>query len=415
MKKKALELDSDFTQLLVKLGSDASNPCLFGGGGWVERVAWNPCDTYILDSGNKIDEKLKEFVAYHQNKKHLVAGYLSYDLGYQLQNLPEPTKGGSSLPYAVFFAYDNYLEKTGDMVYAYYQNDGFIEELTDLDKSVPAGQNVKTPDFKLRWDSKSFDDAFDKIKRYIYEGVVYQINLTQELRGESDDNPRHLFAELANKNTAKMKAYLEDSGFELLSMSPERFIRSDGKAIETSPIKGTRPRGKNGYEDKDNEASLLSDEKEKAELNMITDLLRNDLGKVCEPGSIKVLKKRQLEKLTSVMHTSSLIQGELKKGSSPIEALLSMFPGGSITGCPKKKAMEIIDGLEQSARGPYCGCMVTLDKDGNLDSSILIRTIIKQGKKLSLSVGSGIVYDSDKQKEYQETFDKAAPLIRSLL
>lgn len=414
MKKKALRLDSTFTELLAGLGSDAANPCLLSGGGWVERIAWNPCDMYILDSGEKIDGSLKDFVTLHQSKKHLITGYLSYDLGYQLHNVQGSGKSGSNLPYAVFFAYDNYLEKEDDETYAHYQNDSFCENVTNLDKAAGDNQNVQLPDFKRLWDEDSFGKAFEKIKQHIYDGLIYQINLAHELQAESDANPRHLFVELSRRNTAKMKTYFESGGFELISMSPERFVMTRGKSIETSPIKGTRPRGLSKSADLDNETSLLNDEKEKAELNMITDLLRNDLGKVCEPGSVKVLKKRQLEKLTSVMHTSSLIQGKLKESMGPLDALLSMFPGGSITGCPKKKAMEIIDALEQSTRGAYCGCLVAIDRDGNLDSSILIRTIIKQDKKLSLSVGSGIVYDSARDKEYQETLDKAESMIGGL-
>jgi para-aminobenzoate synthetase component 1 len=147
---------------------------------------------------------------------------------------------------------------------------------------------------------------------------------------------------------------------------------------------------------------------------MITDLLRNDLAKVSRPGSVKIIEKRSIQKLTSVIHTYSKISAKLNENVSPIEALISMFPGGSVTGCPKKRAMEIIDELEPISRSAYCGSMVCISPDGNLDSSILIRTIIKKGSRLVLPVGGGIVFDSNQENEYQETLDKAASIIDCL-
>lgn len=415
MTKQVIKLRSNLTDLLANTDPDKKNLCLFNGNGWSESMAWNPCDSYVLPAGDEMDTyKLEKFIRKHSDNGHLVAGYLNYELGYQIQGLALPEKAGPDVPYMVFFAYENYLRKENDEFYAYFEDEDFLDEIKRLDE-YPAGEStIKLPAFTRRWSRKSFDDAFKKIKKYIYDGVIYQINLTQELEGEYEGNTRQLFAHLSGNNTAKMKAYIETDDCEILSLSPERFIATMGDAVETTPIKGTRQRGRNKKEDDENEADLLADEKEKAELNMITDLLRNDLGKVCSAGSVEVIKNRQLEKLTSVMHTSSLIRGKLKENISPIKALLSMFPGGSITGCPKKKSMEIIDELEQFTRGAYCGCMVMISPEGNLDSSIIIRTIIKTGKALSLSVGSGIVNDSVLEKEYQENLDKVDPLIGGL-
>lgn len=415
MKKQMIKLSSNLTGLLAKAGFDKNNVCLFNGNGWTESMAWNPCDSYVLPVGDDLDvDKLEKFIRNHGDNGRLVAGYLSYDLGYQIQGLPLPEKEGPDVPYMVFFAYENYLRKENGKIYAYFEDKDFPAEIKRLDEAPTPESTVKPPMFARCWSRKSFDEAFNQIKKYIYDGVIYQINLTQELKGEYEGNPRQLFAHLSGNNTAKMKAYFEANDFELLSLSPERFILAKGGMVETMPIKGTRQRGKDKKEDDENEADLLADEKEKAELNMITDLLRNDLGKVCSAGSVEVIKNRQLEKLTSVMHTSSLIRGKLKDNIRPIRALLSMFPGGSITGCPKKKSMEIIDKLEQFTRGAYCGCMIMIGPDGNLDSSIIIRTIVKTGKALSLSVGSGIVNDSVSDKEYQENLDKVNPLIGGL-
>lgn len=415
MTEQMTKLRSSLTEMLAKAGPDKNNLCLFNGGGWIQSMAWNPSDSYVLPAGEELNiEELEKFIKNHQEKGHLIAGYLNYDLSYQLQDLTLPEKEGSDIPYLIFFAYENYLRKENGKIYAYFEDKDFPNEIRRLDESPDLEPNIKLPIFTRLWDRKYFDEAFERIKKYIYDGVIYQINLTQELKAEYKGSPRQLFTHLSGNNTAKMKAYFEADDFELLSLSPERFIRSEGDAIETTPIKGTRQRGKDKEEDNENEADLLADEKEKAELNMITDLLRNDLGKVCSAGSVKVVKNRKLEKLTSVMHTSSLIRGELKEDISSIKALLSMFPGGSITGCPKKKSMEIIDELEQFTRGAYCGCMVMIGPEGNLDSSIIIRTIVKTGKTLSLSVGSGIVNDSDLKKEYQENLDKVNPLIGGL-
>lgn len=415
MNKSMLKLNGSFSDMLEKLGQNAKNPCLFDGEGWDKTLAWNPCDTYILNTDNKPGEELERFIGYHRSKQHLIAGYISYDTGLQLMDVRSKKTHDKGCPYIVFHAYANYLTSSAKGTWAYYEESSFLSEIKKMDGIKAGKKDMALPNFKPSQDKKIFEKAFKKIKEYIYEGYIYQLNLAHELKGSSEQNPRELYAKLSSLNNSKMKAYLECKGFELLSMSPERFVRTRGKNIETEPIKGTRPRGRTKAEDSANERSLLSDEKEKAELNMITDLLRNDLGKVCRAGSVKVLKDKQLDKLTSVMHTSSLINGVLKENIAPINALLSMFPGGSITGCPKKKAIEIIDELEEIARGPYCGCMVMIDKDGNLDSSILIRTVIKKGKGLSLSVGSGIVNDSKMENEYRETIYKAQSLAKNLI
>lgn len=414
MKKQEIKIDIDFSWLLTNLGDDTSQVCLLNGsgGGWTHRIAWNPCDSYVLNNSQPFQSKLLyEFISKHQDQGHLIVGFVSYDLGYSLNDISRTKKDELNLPDIVLYAYDNYLERVNDSVTAIYKNDAFVEYVSNISRTKSDVQRTTKHklDFEITWDKKSYKKAFGEIKQYIYDGTLYQMNLTQRLEAKCDENPRILFDNMARKNTAKMMSYLEGSDFEIISMSPERFIRTNDKIIETTPIKGTRPRGKDEAEDDKNLRSLLADGKEKAELNMITDLLRNDLGKVCKTGSVEVADERAVEKLSSVMHTFSTVRGKLREDVSPIQALISMFPGGSITGCPKKKSMEIIDELEDSARSLYCGTMFVIGSDGNLDSSILIRTIIKKRSRLILSVGSGIVYDSVEEKEYQENLDKARP------
>jgi len=253
----------------------------------------------------------------------------------------------------------------------------------------------------------AYDKAYKKIKHHIKEGDIYQINLTHCLQAKTTLPPRELFLRILKTNPVDFLAYIEGDGFEVLSASPERFIKVTNRKIETCPVKGTRPRGKNVYKDKKLKTELMNSEKEAAELNMITDLLRNDLGKICHPGSVKVEGQRLISACKTVWHTYSKITGEIFQNISPIHAMLSMLPGGSITGCPKKRAMEIIDELEPVSRGIYTGIIGCIDPDQNMDFSIAIRTVIKKDDKLYLQVGGGIVIDSKNKAEYEETLSKA--------
>ena len=224
--------------------------------------------------------------------------------------------------------------------------------------------------------------------------------------------PQRALCKNIKKNPVDFAVYIEGDGFEILSASLERFIKiCDGKII-TQPVKGTRPRGRNKEEDKKFVKELLDSEKETAELNMITDLLRNDVGKISKIGTVKLEANRLIQKCPTVWHAYSKITGEV--AVEPVEALITMFPGGSITGCPKKRAIEIIDELEPYTRGIYTGAIGHIEKNGNLDFNIAIRTIIKKEDKLYLQVGGGIVIDSTEKAEFKETIDKAMSFMKIL-
>ena len=255
-----------------------------------------------------------------------------------------------------------------------------------------------------------YNEAFRKIKKHIFEGNVYQLNLTHQLKSDFSGSSIDLFTRLANKNPAPMSAYFVGDDFEIISCSPERFLKLEGNKLETFPVKGTIARGRNEREDQVKIGELLASEKEEAKLNMITDLLRNDMGIVSEIGSVKVEKHREIMKLPNIIHTYSHISGELKKNILPLEALLKMFPGGSITGCPKKRAMEIIDEIEPVKRDVYTGCVGYLSDNGRMDFNIAIRTIIRKNDKQYLGIGGGIVADSVNESEYAETIEKAKGL-----
>jgi len=256
--------------------------------------------------------------------------------------------------------------------------------------------------------------AIARIKDYIAAGDVYQVNLAQEFETELPCAPYALYERLRRRSPAPFAAYLNGSDFQLLSSSPERFLRLQGDRLETRPIKGTRPRGGDPAADARLRRELLGSEKDRAELLMIVDLERNDLGRVCTPGSIRVDELFRLESHPTVHHLVAEITGRLRPGADAVDCLRAMFPGGSITGAPKVRAMQIIDELEPGRRHGYTGAIGYLGFDGNCDLNIAIRTIFCRRGRASYHVGGGIVWDSAPESEYQETLDKGRALQAAL-
>jgi len=260
--------------------------------------------------------------------------------------------------------------------------------------------------------SDSYAAAFERIKDYIREGDCYQVNLAQRFRAQTSHDAWALYQRIRLGNPAPYGALLEYPFGEVLSSSPEQFLSVQEGRVQTRPIKGTRPRGHNAESDRALRSQLLSSEKDRAENLMIVDLLRNDLGKVCEPGSIAVPGLFEIESFATVHHLVSTVTGRLRPEKDAIDLLAGCFPGGSITGAPKLRAMQIIDELEPVRREVYCGSVIRLGFDGNLDSSIAIRTLLKQGTEVYYWAGGGIVADSECAAEYQESLDKAAAFLR---
>ena len=255
----------------------------------------------------------------------------------------------------------------------------------------------------------NFIQNVDRIREWISAGDIYQVNLSHAFTAEvADGSLFGLYEALRDASPAPMAAWLSLDDKEILSSSPEFFLKISGSVIETRPIKGTRPRFTDPDEDRRSAYELQTSAKEIAELVMITDLLRNDLGQVCEFGSVEVSEMLQLESLAQVHHLVSTVTGTLRPNIDAIDAIAACFPGGSITGAPKKRAMEIIQELEAQPRGIYCGAIGWLGYNGESSFNIAIRTLIREGDKLVYQVGAGIVADSDPQKEYEETLHKAA-------
>jgi para-aminobenzoate synthetase component 1 len=263
--------------------------------------------------------------------------------------------------------------------------------------------------------SGDYQAAVRRAVEYIHAGDCFQVNLSQRLLAPFSSSPLDLYGRLRERNPAPFAGYFDLGEFCVLSASPERFLHvTAGGEVETRPIKGTRPRGRTTEEDAANRAELLASAKDRAENVMIVDLLRNDLGRVCEYGSVKVAKVCELESYRTVHHLVSEVHGKLRPGMGPIDLLRAAFPGGSVTGAPKVRAMEIIAELEPTARGPYCGSLGYIGFDGSMDTNILIRTFTVGGGWAQFPVGGGIVADSDPAREYEETLHKAAGLLRAL-
>src|SRR5207248_2756933 len=249
---------------------------------------------------------------------------------------------------------------------------------------------------------------------YIHAGDCFQVNLAQRLLLPAPPSPVDVYRRLRERNAATFAGYFDLGDFVIASASPERFLRVERGMVETRPIKGTRPRGATPAQDKVRAEELLDSAKDRAENVMIVDLLRNDLGRVCRYGSVRVPALCRLESYRFVHHLVSEVRGQLREGLGPVDLLRAAFPGGSVTGAPKIRAMEIIAELEPTARGAYCGSFGYLGFDGSMDTSILIRTFTAGRGWLQFPVGGGIVADSVPEREYEETWDKAEGLLRAL-
>jgi len=370
---------------------------------WRRLLAFDPIETFTLDSADQVHE-LKSFL--NKNRDNLCAGYLSYDLGLAMHQIV--SRHNSQIPLAVFQAYNNWLEMDSGFIRIARPGEEFAVSLKHLfEKTALQSQSKPALHFTTSDQQQIYAQNIGKIHDYIRAGDVYQINYTQQLHSKSNEQSRALYAKLIQQHPAEYGCYMETSDLAIHSLSPELFLHySDGK-LTTKPIKGTRPRGQSELEDDQLSGELMNSDKEQAELYMITDLLRNDLGKVSKIGSVKLDALKILSKLPKVWHTYSHISGNIRLDLQPLDALFSMFPGGSITGCPKQRALEVIDELESSSRELYTGSIGYFHPDGDFSFNIAIRTLIQKGSSLTLGSGGGITIDSNWQEEWNELLVKA--------
>ncbi|WP_236349874.1 aminodeoxychorismate synthase component I [Aeromonas veronii] len=347
-------------------------------------------------------------------------GLFGYDLGRRFERLPVQAAADIAVPDMAVGIYDWALLRnvaTGDWQLVHWGDKaGLANRLAWLEQQ----QAKPAPAFALlgAWQSNmsraEYGEKFARIQEYLAAGDCYQINLTQRFSAPYQGDEWQAYCLLATANKAPFSAFIRLPESALLSLSPERFLLLDSRHIETKPIKGTRPRHPDPATDRQVARELAQADKDRSENLMIVDLLRNDIGRVSRPGSVNVPHLFAVESFPAVHHLVSTIHGELDARWQGVDLLRACFPGGSITGAPKIRAMEIIEELEPQRRNAYCGSIGYLSQHGRMDTSICIRTLIAEAGRLHCWAGGGIIADSDADSEYQETYDKVARILPPL-
>lgn len=382
-------------------------------------------------TGNPLDilQELMERYSF-ENDTHLpfiggAVGYLGYDLCHHVEKLPNTVEDDVEIPDMFFGFYD------GIVVVDHLEGKKYI---TVLGVEGEPGERIEWIEGKLRskgtYSGKIYADrevefhcnmtkdyyldSIQRVKDYIYSGDIYQINFTQRFECELNKSPMDLYERLRETNPAPFASYMNFGEGEIVSCSPERFISLRDGVLETRPIKGTIARGKTPEEDRRNKETLINSEKDRSELLMIVDLERNDLGRVSQVGSVEVTELFHIEEYATVFQQVSTVRSRMREDVGLAELLRATFPGGSITGAPKIRAMEVIDELETTSRNIYTGSIGYLGFDGNLDLNIVIRTVVCKDDKAYFQVGGGIVWDSDPESEYEESVLKGRALREAL-
>jgi len=353
-------------------------------------------------------------------------GHFSYDLCHHFEELPKSTIDDTDLydlniglyngaiiynhETKEYFVTDAEVNPNGDVRVTELISRIESEKMNQLSESKP----FNGIDIKSNMTKDRYIESIGKIKKYIKAGDIYQVNMTQRFETKLRKSPLKLYSDLRKVNSAPFSAYLGYKDYQLLSSSPERFVKlRDGK-LSTRPIKGTRPRGKTKEEDDILKNELMASEKDRAELLMIVDLERNDFSKVAKTGTVKVPELFVIEKYPTVFHLVSKVTCQLDEKYDAFDCIKNIFPGGSITGAPKIRAMEIIDELEPTQRNVYTGAIGYIDFNGDMDLSIVIRTMLLKDKTVYFQVGGGIVWDSNAEDEFQESLDKGKALVEAI-
>lgn len=350
-------------------------------------------------------------------------GYFSYDLGRYIERLPSKAKNDIALPDATIGLYPDALIYHKKLACWFYISQPSEQENARLDKylaqintPVTATKFNLTSPWQSNMDYASYEEKFNQVQAYLHSGDCYQINLAQRFCASYSGSPWHAYLQLREQNSAPFSAYIALPDHNaVLSLSPERFIGVNDGKVQSKPIKGTLPRLSDADKDKQQAEALANSPKDRAENVMIVDLLRNDLGKVAKAGSVNVPSLFAIESFPAVHHLVSTVTSTLAAGKTAIDQLEAAFPGGSITGAPKIRAMEIIEQLEPHRRSIYCGSIGYISACGNMDTSITIRTLVAKNSQLYCWAGGGIVADSKARLEYQETYDKVNKILPVLV
>ena len=390
-----------------------------------ENLKGNPFD--------KIKEILNQYKMDYKCEIPFVGGavgYLSYDLCHHIEDLPRTAIDDVNIPDMYFGLYDGVIciDHRGEKDKVFVASLGIIDDeekvVSTLIETIKSAEEkgvdivlprtTKKKEFVSNFTRDGFVNSVRKVQDYIESGDIYQANLTQRYSCDLEETPYQLYGKLREINPAPFATFMDFGEGQIVSSSPERFIKIRDNVIEARPIKGTRPRGKNPEEDKKYREELINSEKDKAELLMIVDLERNDLGKIAKTGTVKVTELFHLEEYSTVYHLVSTVVAEVKDDLGPVDCIEATFPGGSITGAPKIRAMEVIDELEPTQRNIYTGSVGYIGFNGDLDLNIVIRTVVCKDDKAYFQVGGGMTWDSDAEEEYQETLDKAKALMDAL-
>lgn len=380
-----------------------------------------------LNLFQELNNTLEEVTPRIDNDYHLpfvggALGYFGYDLGRQLEHLRQHAEKDLQIADSCIGIYSwaviiDHRQQRSLLVAHPCVNKTLLNDVRARLKSIsdrPVTPFRLNSTFQSNMSREHYNRAFEKIQQYIVAGDCYQINLAQRFSANYEGDPWQAYLSLREAAAAPFSGYIQMPSNSILSLSPERFLHVSNQRVSTSPIKGTIGRGKDRKSDMALAAQLLSSSKDRAENLMIVDLLRNDLGKSCIPGSIQVDELFQLQSFQTVHHLVSTISGQLLEHIDPINLLAGCFPGGSITGAPKVRAMEIIEELESCRRAVYCGSLGYISCDGQMDTNIAIRTMVCEGEKIHCWAGGGIVADSDCDSEYIECMTKIEKLLAAL-
>jgi anthranilate synthase component 1 len=358
-----------------------------------------------------------------------IAGYIGYDFVRFFESIPDSSDDELNLPLASLYLLDtllvfDHVQRRIHVMCISPDSDGVeakrrMDEIADLLRSplvLPTRQSSQrsTNDLKSNFTKEEFCRAVLDVKEHIIAGDVYQLVLSQRMSGSTEADPFTVYRALRMLNPSPYMFYLDFEDTRLIGSSPEALVRLENGIATVRPIAGTRPRGENDEEDEALSRELLADEKELAEHVMLVDLGRNDLGRCCEFGSVKVTDFMKIEKYSHVMHITSNVEGKMNSDLDQFDLFRATFPAGTVTGAPKIKSMQLIEGLENLKRGPYAGAAGYFSLSGDMDWCISIRTIIMKDKKFFLQAGAGIVADSQPENEYAETKDKIAALKKAI-
>lgn len=385
----------------------------------------------IYYRGNPFNELKKLMDQFRvENNKYPVpfvggmVGYFGYDLKDFLERLPDIAGDDLCLPDACFLFVDRVLafdHLLGKKYFITLNLEGEDRRKEILTESILYGGSVMpnkalspAGDYKIMISADSYVEKVLRAKEYIASGDIYEVNLSHRMSMKTSKSPWQIYTDLRNINPAPFAVFMNLGDFSIVSASPERFIKIEGDHVQSRPIKGTRPRGSSPEEDERLYRQLKESTKDKAENLMIVDLVRNDLGRVCSFGSVEVKELFHIEKYSTVFQMVSTIEGKLRGDKDIFDCIKAAFPGGSMTGAPKIRAMEIIEELEPVKRGIYSGSIGYIGFDGTVDLNIVIRTIIFKDSTAYFQAGGAVVADSDPYQEYQESMDKAKALIKAL-